>query len=112
MLIIHMPKGIIKCRTNFLLDISIGASSRILCNQILRTYCGSDAISLFRRYNNVINRGGGDNLKIYLIKEFIGAGVSAYALGCTQEGLKRELTNMKESGIEIERTRSYRGNAS
>ncbi|KAI3988281.1 hypothetical protein MKX01_012070 [Papaver californicum] len=150
MLIIHMPKGITNCRTNFLLDISIGASSRILCNQILRTSCGSDgtevqirqftsiskqrtstrwlceshllpssndddeyrssrniAISLFRRYRNVINRGGGDNLK-----EFIGAGVNAYALGCTQEGLRRELTDMKESGIEIERMRSNGGNAS
>ncbi|KAI3849080.1 hypothetical protein MKX03_011523 [Papaver bracteatum] len=150
MLIIHMPKGIIKCRTNFLLDIPIGASSRFFCNQILRNSCGSDgaefkirqlmsiskqrtstrwlcesrlvpsyndddeyrssrniAISLFSRYRNVINRGGGDNLK-----EFIGAGVNAYALGCTQEGLRRELTDMKESGIEIERTRSNGGNAS
>ncbi|KAJ6363927.1 hypothetical protein OIU76_028955 [Salix suchowensis] len=32
------------------------------------------AISLFRRYRNVIDRGGGDNLK-----EFISAGVNAYA---------------------------------
>ncbi|MCL7040082.1 hypothetical protein MKW94_015674 [Papaver nudicaule] len=145
-----MPKGIIKWRTNYLLDTSIGASARILCNQILRASCGFNgtevkirqftsmskqrtstrwmcksrrlsssndddeyrssrniAISLFKRYRNVINRGGGDNLK-----EFIGAGVNAYALGCTQEGLRRELTDMKESGIEIERTQSNGGNAS
>ncbi|XWS18185.1 hypothetical protein CRYUN_Cryun32bG0021000 [Craigia yunnanensis] len=40
------------------------------------------AISLFRQYRNVIDHGGGDNLK-----EFISAGVNAYALGCTDEGL-------------------------
>ncbi|GMH26878.1 hypothetical protein Nepgr_028721 [Nepenthes gracilis] len=65
------------------------------------------AISLFRRYRNVIDRGGNDNLK-----EFIRAGVNAYALGCTDEGLRKELTNMKESGIEIEAIESYRGSRS
>ncbi|KAK8496673.1 hypothetical protein V6N12_063933 [Hibiscus sabdariffa] len=60
------------------------------------------AISLFRRYRNAIDRGGGDNLK-----EFISAGVNAYALGCTDEGLRKELIAMKESGIEIEEMHSY-----
>ncbi|KVH96742.1 hypothetical protein Ccrd_001167, partial [Cynara cardunculus var. scolymus] len=62
------------------------------------------AISLFRRYRNFIDRGGGDNLK-----EFISAGVNAYALGCTDEGLRKELTNMKESGIEIEEMQTFGG---
>ncbi|KAK0579234.1 hypothetical protein LWI29_023220 [Acer saccharum] len=65
------------------------------------------AISLFRRYRNVIERGGGDNLK-----EFISAGVNAYALGCTDEGLRKELTAMKESGVEIEALQSYGGGTS
>ncbi|GLT83307.1 hypothetical protein SLE2022_016020 [Rubroshorea leprosula] len=65
------------------------------------------AISLFRRYRNVIDRGGGDNLK-----EFISAGVNAYALGCTDEGLRKELNAMKESGIEIEAMQSYAGGTS
>lgn len=54
------------------------------------------AISLLRRYRNFVERGGGDNLK-----EFIIAGVNSYALGCTDEGLRKELTDMKESGVEI-----------
>lgn len=62
------------------------------------------AISLFRRYRNVIDRGGTNNLK-----EFIRAGVNAYALGCTDEGLRKELTNMKESGVEIEAMEDYGG---
>lgn len=65
------------------------------------------AISLFRRYRNAIERGGGDNLK-----EFISAGVNAYALGCTDEGLRKELTAMKESGVEIEAMQSYGGGTS
>ncbi|XP_022720629.1 uncharacterized protein LOC111278277 isoform X3 [Durio zibethinus] len=65
------------------------------------------AISLFRRYRNVIDRGGGDNLK-----EFISAGVNAYALGCTDEGLRKELIAVKESGIEIEAMQSYGGSTS
>lgn len=65
------------------------------------------AISLFRRYRNVVDRGGGDNLK-----EFISAGVNAYALGCTDEGLRKELTEMKESGFEIEAMQSYGGSTS
>ncbi|KAL5578820.1 hypothetical protein UlMin_011262 [Ulmus minor] len=65
------------------------------------------AISLFRRYRNVVDRGGGDNLK-----EFISAGVNAYALGCTDEGLRKELTDMKESGVEIEAMQNYGGSTS
>ncbi|XP_010278631.1 PREDICTED: uncharacterized protein LOC104612759 [Nelumbo nucifera] len=63
------------------------------------------AVSLFRRYRNVIERGGGDNLK-----EFISAGVNAYALGCTDEGLRKELIDMRESGVEIEAMQTYGGN--
>ncbi|KAG8098125.1 hypothetical protein GUJ93_ZPchr0013g37588 [Zizania palustris] len=65
------------------------------------------AISLFKRYKNVINRGGGDNLK-----EFVSAGVNAYALGCTEEGLRKELMNIKDSGLEIEGLQSYGGGTS
>ncbi|KAF5729072.1 hypothetical protein HS088_TW21G01229 [Tripterygium wilfordii] len=63
------------------------------------------AISLYRRYRNVIDRGGGDNLK-----DFISAGVNAYSLGCTDEGLRQELTAMKDSGVEIEAMKNYGGN--
>ncbi|XP_047958978.1 uncharacterized protein LOC125204369 [Salvia hispanica] len=63
------------------------------------------AISLLRRYRNYVERGGGDNLK-----EFISAGVNAYELGCTDEGLRKELTDMKESGVEIEAMQTYGGN--
>ncbi|XP_021766860.1 uncharacterized protein LOC110731317 [Chenopodium quinoa] len=65
------------------------------------------AVSLFRRYRNVIDRGGIDNLK-----EFIEAGVNAYALGCTDEGLRKELANMKESGVTIESMENYGGSTS
>ncbi|KAF3453112.1 hypothetical protein FNV43_RR03546 [Rhamnella rubrinervis] len=54
------------------------------------------AISLFRRYRN----------------EFISAGVNAYALGCTDEGLRKELNDMKESGLEVEAMQSYGGSTS
>ncbi|KAK7839711.1 hypothetical protein CFP56_017568 [Quercus suber] len=60
------------------------------------------AISLFKRFKNAVERGGGDNLK-----EFIGAGVNAYALGCTDEGLRKELNDMREYGVEIEAMQSY-----
>ncbi|GJN23354.1 hypothetical protein PR202_gb10996 [Eleusine coracana subsp. coracana] len=62
------------------------------------------AISLFKRYKNVIDRGGGDNLK-----EFVSAGVQAYALGCTDEGLRKELMDIKDSGVEIEGLGTYGG---
>ncbi|CAN4078370.1 unnamed protein product [Withania somnifera] len=65
------------------------------------------AISLFRRYKNFLERGGGDNLK-----EFISAGVNAYALGCTDEGLREELISLKESGVEIEAMETYGGSTS
>lgn len=65
------------------------------------------AISLFKRYRYVIDRGGTDNLK-----EFIRAGVHAYALGCTDEGLRKELINVKESGVEVETMDSYGGSTS
>ena len=45
-------------------------------------------------------------------QEFISAGVNAYALGCTDEGLRKELADMKESGVEIEAMRSFGGNTS
>ncbi|XP_034698182.1 uncharacterized protein LOC117923822 isoform X2 [Vitis riparia] len=45
-------------------------------------------------------------------EEFISAGVNAYALGCTDEGLRKELTEMKESGFEIEAMQSYGGSTS
>ncbi|CAH2047994.1 unnamed protein product [Thlaspi arvense] len=60
------------------------------------------ALSLLRRYRTVIERGQGETLK-----EFISAGVNAYALGCTDEDLRKELMAMKESGLEIERMESY-----
>ncbi|XP_058753753.1 uncharacterized protein LOC131626932 [Vicia villosa] len=65
------------------------------------------AITLFKRYRNFADRGGGDNLK-----EFITAGVNAYELGCTDEGLRKELTDMKDSGIEIEAMQRYGGSTS
>ncbi|XP_044496439.1 uncharacterized protein LOC123218851 [Mangifera indica] len=65
------------------------------------------AISLFRRYRNAIERGGGDTLK-----EFISAGVNAYALGCTDEGIRKELIALKESGTEIGAMQSYGGGTS
>ncbi|XP_062088323.1 uncharacterized protein LOC133794897 isoform X2 [Humulus lupulus] len=65
------------------------------------------AISLFRRYRNVVDRGGGDNLK-----EFISAGVNAYALGCTDEGLRKELADLRESGVEIDVMQTYGGSTS
>ncbi|XP_019464074.1 PREDICTED: uncharacterized protein LOC109362610 isoform X4 [Lupinus angustifolius] len=44
--------------------------------------------------------------------EFIAAGVNAYALGCTDEGLRKELTDMKDSGFEIEAMQNYGGSTS
>ncbi|XP_010418206.1 PREDICTED: uncharacterized protein LOC104703826 [Camelina sativa] len=62
------------------------------------------AISILRRYRTVIERGEGETLK-----EFISAGVNAYALGCTDEDLRKELIAMKESGLVIGRLESYHG---
>ena len=47
-----------------------------------------------------------------MFQEFISAGVNAYALGCTDEGLRKELVAMKESGVEIESMQSYGGSTS
>lgn len=45
-------------------------------------------------------------------QEFISAGVNAYALGCTDEGLRKELIDMKDSGIQIEAMERYGGSTS
>ncbi|XP_042509305.1 uncharacterized protein LOC122084953 isoform X2 [Macadamia integrifolia] len=91
-----------------------GSSKRWMCQSYASTSSDDEyrssrniAISLFRRYRNVIDRGGGDNLE-----EFISAGVNAYALGCTDEGLRKELIDIKKSGIEIEGVQSYGGSTS
>lgn len=49
---------------------------------------------------------------VNVYQEFIGAGVNAYALGCTDEGLRKELAAMKESGVEIDALQSYGGGTS
>lgn len=53
------------------------------------------AISLHKRYRNVVERGCGEKLR-----EFIKAGVTAYAVGCTDEGLRKELISVKASDVE------------
>jgi hypothetical protein len=55
------------------------------------------AIGLHRRYRNVVERGCGEKLR-----EFIKAGVTAYAVGCTDEGLRKELISLKASEVEAE----------
>ncbi|KAF2303735.1 hypothetical protein GH714_021524 [Hevea brasiliensis] len=45
-------------------------------------------------------------------EELINAGVNAYALGCTDEGLWKELNAMKESGVEIEALQNNGGSTS
>jgi len=45
-------------------------------------------------------------------QEFISAGVNAYAVGCTEEGLRKELTAIRESGDEIEALQNYGGSTS
>ncbi|XP_024467561.1 uncharacterized protein LOC18111216 isoform X2 [Populus trichocarpa] len=45
-------------------------------------------------------------------EEFISAGVNAYAVGCTEEGLRKELTAIRESGDEIEALQNYGGSTS
>lgn len=46
---------------------------------------------------------------ILIFQEFISAGVNAYALGSTDEGLRKELIALKESGAEIEAMETYGG---
>lgn len=65
------------------------------------------AISLFKRYRHAIDRGGNESLK-----DFIRAGVNAYALGCTAEDLRKELANIRESGVEIEAMENFGGSTS
>lgn len=36
--------------------------------------------------------------------------MNAYALGCTDEGLREELTDIKESGVKIDAMQAYSGN--
>ncbi|KAH7434062.1 hypothetical protein KP509_07G099200 [Ceratopteris richardii] len=50
------------------------------------------ALSLHRRYKNVVDRGFSNHLK-----DFITAGVTAYAVGCTEEGLRDELLKLRDS---------------
>ncbi|KAM3251905.1 hypothetical protein P3L10_005975 [Capsicum annuum] len=117
------------------------ASYRLLCRSQDATSPENEyrssrniAISLFRRYKNFVERGGGDNLKVFsvissficniclllsllalmvlIFQEFISAGVNAYALGCTDEGLRKELISLKESGVEIEAMETYGGSTS
>ncbi|KAK1424355.1 hypothetical protein QVD17_19684 [Tagetes erecta] len=90
-------------------------SKRLICQQQESISSDDDeyrssrniAISLLKRYRNFIDKGGGDNLK-----EFISAGVNAYALGCTDEGLRKELTNMNEYSTEFEEMETYGGGTS
>ena len=51
-------------------------------------------------------------LFITFYQEFINAGVNAYALGCTDEGLRKELIDMENSGAEIEGLETYGGGTS
>ncbi|KAJ4703887.1 Orotidine 5'-phosphate decarboxylase [Melia azedarach] len=51
-------------------------------------------------------------MSLTVVEEFISAGVNAYALGCTDDGLRKELTAMKESGVKIEAMQSYGGGTS
>jgi hypothetical protein len=37
-----------------------------------------------------------------MIQEFIYAGVTAYAVGCTDEGLRKELLNVGQAGVELD----------
>ncbi|MCO5604495.1 hypothetical protein L7F22_058662 [Adiantum nelumboides] len=54
------------------------------------------AISLHRRYKNVVERG----ISKYLV-DFITDGVTAYAVGCTDEGLRSELLKLRDSPEEF-----------
>ena len=44
-----------------------------------------------------------------VLQGFVSAGVQAYALGCTEEGLRKELMDIKNSGVKIEGLQSYGG---
>lgn len=49
------------------------------------------------------------NSAYHCYQEFVKAGVNAYALGCTDEGLRKELMDTKNSGVEIEGLGTYGG---
>ncbi|OAE28577.1 hypothetical protein AXG93_2175s1610 [Marchantia polymorpha subsp. ruderalis] len=49
----------------------------------------SIALGLHKRYKDVLNGGFSNNLK-----EFIRAGVTAYEVGCTDEGMRKELLSI------------------
>lgn len=51
-------------------------------------------------------------ITISVNQEFISAGVNAYALGCTDEGLRKELVDLKDSGVEIDAMQTYGGSTS
>eukprot|EP00249_Psilotum_nudum_P017655 c26427_g1_i8 orf=107-1060(+) len=55
------------------------------------------ALGLHWRYRQVVEHGFSNNLK-----EFINAGVTAYAVGCTAEGLRRELLSVRDSDLELD----------
>lgn len=60
----------------------------------------SIALGLHRRYKSVVQGGFTHNLHA---SDFINAGVTAYAVGCTTEDLRKELLNIGASG-ELEDT--------
>jgi hypothetical protein len=55
------------------------------------------ALGLHQRYKSVLEGGFTNNLR-----EFINAGVTAYAVGCTDEGLRKELLNVGQAGVELD----------
>jgi hypothetical protein len=46
-----------------------------------------------------------------MIQEFINAGVTAYAVGCTDEGLRKELLNVGQAGAELDGSTGAGGGA-
>ncbi|XP_058072430.1 uncharacterized protein LOC131221251 isoform X3 [Magnolia sinica] len=98
---------------NFLSSNVVGQSSlRNPCNQRLYTSFGSSiwcsrAKTKIHCVSKISNQA---TLKQWL--EYISAAVNAYALGCTDEGLRKELMDMKDSGIEIESMETYGGSTS
>ncbi|CAM6029074.1 unnamed protein product [Sphagnum balticum] len=64
------------------------------------------ALGLHRRYKSVLEGGFTNNLR-----EFINAGVTAYAVGCTDEGLRKELLNVGQAGAELDGSTGAGGGA-
>ncbi len=46
-----------------------------------------------------------------MIQEFINAGVTAYAVGCTDEGLRKELLNVGQAGVKLDGSTGAGGGA-